>query len=454
MSRLSSTFSTLTITLRNPSLGDLTLVEPEKIPCALKLAEGCLNFVITLEKEKNKENENPNKLPEVPKYCENCGELSKSRNSNFISSFGISNDFSSKRESATDVNWTVRDKCNRQKSEIKRKLNELENFEETETASEYIERIAKDIFSNIEENYEIKASLTEIEDLMRSNLTKMRLLEQRILNEFDAIELSSMEDELETMRDVHSENQEIHEKLHSALKVNQNQKDILSDLLIKFSEENRLTARQTEISLFKLQLANVELSAANHELLSEIHSKSKRVSELEYMTSPASTYLQSNSSLLFKSESRSKPNSGIKLEEPIEKKKQIFSGGGDIEQEKSNRDFRRNEVKSQEIKCRARETCVKDPDFEEPKKDTSNLPSDLLSSEEHPIQPKPHIESFVEGEGIQLESDSPTLTKTSRALYQETSPSKLISLHKPKELISMSEEECVMVDSSIEDMMR
>lgn len=87
-----------------------------------------------------------------------------------------------------------------------------------------------------------------MDDLILQNNTNLHILNERIGNIDENIyEIDELEEEISIIKKNNGENVEIKNKLVFALNINQNQKNILYELMLKIMEDNKASMLERDV---------------------------------------------------------------------------------------------------------------------------------------------------------------------------------------------------------------
>lgn len=87
-----------------------------------------------------------------------------------------------------------------------------------------------------------------MDDLILQNNTNLHILNERIGNIDENIyEIDELEEEISIIKKNNGENVEIKNKLVFALNINQNQKNILYELMLKIMEDNKASMMERDV---------------------------------------------------------------------------------------------------------------------------------------------------------------------------------------------------------------
>lgn len=102
---------------------------------------------------------------------------------------------------------------------------------------------------NDQENIEINQSLKELDDLILQNNANLKIMNERLGSLDDHLyENEELEEEISIIKKNNMENLEIKNKLNAALNVNQTQKSILFELMLKITDENKAVLIEKEVT--------------------------------------------------------------------------------------------------------------------------------------------------------------------------------------------------------------
>ncbi|CAD8131447.1 unnamed protein product [Paramecium pentaurelia] len=163
------------------------------------------------------------------------------------------------------------------KSEDLSPTNESQQSGDSSSKSIYLTKIYNDIYSNVEEYYEINNSIMEIQSQIQANSQKIEETQETKQEDENYMKLLAAQ----------KENQIIEKQLQNALKTNLQQKQILKSLLLQITEE-----QQSTINYWKQRFA--DLSKQILDMKSDQEKSQQELVSKDLLIAQQKTIIESN----------------------------------------------------------------------------------------------------------------------------------------------------------------
>ena len=146
---------------------------------------------------------------------------------------------------------------------------------------EVVDYVSQNLLSNFEENWEIKQSITELEQLKNKNIDSLNKLKESLKTLNDDAQLTTIKKEMSNLLQNMASNEKIHKEMQAALEDNLFQKQKLQSKLMRIQNGKRRDMLELQIVIRMLKLQKLDLEVQNLEMKKENIYVNKQKSEQE-----------------------------------------------------------------------------------------------------------------------------------------------------------------------------